>query len=715
MRMRYMLAALLGLAVVFPAMARLAEYRNPEMVAAVEAGEIDEANVLWWGFDEEDSAAYLQAAINSGVARLIVPNVGQDWIVRPIFLRGDQEIVFEDGVVVTAKKGEFHHVRDSLLTAQDVENLVLRGYGATFKMHKDDYADPTKYEKGEWRMGLAIRGARNVEIYGLTIRDTGGDGIILASGNRFTASENVVIRDVTTDNCYRQGISVISARNVLIENCVFKNTGGTPPGAGIDLEPDRAHQPLANIIIRNSLFENNVLGMHMWLHKLDASSDDVSILWENNIVRGGNVGVNVRWGSQNNPKGTIIFRGCIVEDTQQVGIRLGSVPSKELEVLLEECILRNTALDADHVILNRKTAPMVFTAHADSRKDGRGRVTFKDVVFGDSYDRPLLIGIGQNVRTAGDTPDVVGRIDVSSPYDVSYRWEAAAKQIALDLQPIADPGPMYDKILARFEQAKDAAAKRAFVWPDFQFDALEHDAVVLGALETGVRLINVDEEALEGVEILLDGESIYRGARLPESGRVVFDTRMLADGRHMLTAIAPVRTDYLDEVRTAVSFVTKNFWKLKDPLDAPLQAGGWFGTIDLSRTVDASAGWGYATGDEDVFFGDNSRRVRIDNTTEYLGWETPLWEEVSLTLYAQESEIDGVIELEISADGVHWQPIAYTKAETGRSSQGWLKVVLSGDASGYPETEFFRLTLRESLEPIEIQLGEAYFVGVNRK
>ena len=68
-RMRYMLAALLGLAVVFPAMARLAEYRNPEMVAAVEAGEIDEANVLWWGFDEEDSAAYLQAAINSGVAR----------------------------------------------------------------------------------------------------------------------------------------------------------------------------------------------------------------------------------------------------------------------------------------------------------------------------------------------------------------------------------------------------------------------------------------------------------------------------------------------------------------------------------------------------------------------------------------------------------------------------------------------------------------------
>ena len=213
-----------------------------------------------------------------------MPNVGQDWIVRPIFLRGDQEIVFEDGVVVTAKKGEFHHVRDSLLTAQDVENLVIRGYGATFKMHKDDYADPTKYEKGEWRMGLAIRGARNVEIYGLTIRDTGGDGIILASGNRFTASENVVIRDVTTDNCYRQGISVISGATCSSRTVCSKTPAVLRPEPASIWNPTAPTSPWRISSFGNSLFENNVLGMHMWLHKLDASSDDVSILWENNIV-----------------------------------------------------------------------------------------------------------------------------------------------------------------------------------------------------------------------------------------------------------------------------------------------------------------------------------------------------------------------------------------------------------------------------------------------
>ena len=133
-----------------------------------------------------------------------------------------------------------------------------------------------------------------------------------------------MIKDVVTDNCYRQGISVISARNLLIENNVFKNTGGTPPGAGIDLEPNRPDEKLVNVIIRNNIFDNNVLGMHMYLNFMNASSEDVSILWENNIVRSGNVGINLRWSEESNPKGTIIFRGCVIENSRQVGIRVGS-------------------------------------------------------------------------------------------------------------------------------------------------------------------------------------------------------------------------------------------------------------------------------------------------------------------------------------------------------------------------------------------------------
>ncbi|MGI6081943.1 MAG: right-handed parallel beta-helix repeat-containing protein [Limnochordia bacterium] len=712
---RRVLLVVLVLAVVFPmdAVASVAGYRNPEMAAAAIAGQVDEANVLWWGFAPDDSTEYLQAAINSGVSRLIVPNVGQDWIIRPVFLRSNLEIIFEDGVVVTAKKGEFHGRNDSLFTGQDVENVVIRGYGATLRMHKQDYDDPAKYEKAEWRMGIAIRGSRNVQIYGLTIKDTGGDGIYLGRGSRMIENENVVIKDIVTDNCYRQGISVISARNLLIENSVFKDTGGTPPGAGIDLEPNRPDEKLVNIIIRNNVFDNNVLGMHMYLNYLDASSDEVYILWENNIVRGGNVGINLRWLERSDPRGTIVFKGCVVEDSKQVGIRVGSVPSRNLNVRFEDCFLRNSALDVNYSISGRNTAPVALIIHEDDSEHGRGQVKFKNVVISDRFERPILIGAGPNVRTSGDVPDVVGEIDAYSPYGVWYEWEGPSKQAALDFTVIPDPTEaFYENMLARFEQAKAAASESAFVWPVFQFDDAVYVSRVRGVLDAGIRLMHVDEEDLESIEILLDDEPVYRGSSMPETGRVTIDTRALADGRHTLTAVAAIRDGYLDEVRTSVGFVTQNFWQLDDLLDAPMETG-WFGTLDLSKTVDESAGWQYATGDEDVFFGDGSRKARRANTTEYLVWETPLLGDFSLTLYGQDREMESIVELAVSADGLDWQPLTYTVAQTGRSAQGWFRLVLSGDASESADTRFFKVTLKESAAPTEIQLGEVHLAGMN--
>ena len=263
-------------------------------------------------------------------------------------------------------------------------------------------------------MGIAIRGSRNVQIYGLTIKDPAVQDLP-QSRSRMIENENVVIKDVVTDNCYRQGISVISARNLLIENNVFKNTGGTPPGAGIDLEPNRPDEKLVNVIIRNNIFDNNVLGMHMYLNFMNASSEDVSILWENNIVRGGNVGINLRWSEESNPKGTIIFRGCVIENSRQVGIRVGSVPSRGLDVRFEDCFVRDSALDVDYSISGKRTAPVAFIIHEYGKEHGRGQVTFKNVVISDRFERPILIGAGQNVRTTGDVPDVTGDIHAYSP------------------------------------------------------------------------------------------------------------------------------------------------------------------------------------------------------------------------------------------------------------------------------------------------------------
>ena len=107
---------------------------NPAAIEGVHAGSRNEASAAWWGFNAEDATEYLQSAIDSGAKKVVVPFMGTEWIVRPIRLRGNVELVFEPGVLVLAKKGEFRGKGDSLFAATDAENITLRGYGATLRM-----------------------------------------------------------------------------------------------------------------------------------------------------------------------------------------------------------------------------------------------------------------------------------------------------------------------------------------------------------------------------------------------------------------------------------------------------------------------------------------------------------------------------------------------------------------------------------------------------
>src|SRR5215831_11909739 len=209
--------------------------RNPEAVREVLSGKRTEANAAWWGFDPEDATQALQDAIRSGARRVVVPNVGKDWVVRPIQLSGKQEIVLEPGVVIAAKRGEYRGGGDTVFSATSVDDLTIRGVGATIRMNKEDYIVGGvlknmgwnrwfgQYDKAEWRSGLVIRGGHNLRVEGLTIRDTGGDGIMIAGAGGQPWATDVHLKDITFDNNYRQGISVISVDGLVVEGCLFKN------------------------------------------------------------------------------------------------------------------------------------------------------------------------------------------------------------------------------------------------------------------------------------------------------------------------------------------------------------------------------------------------------------------------------------------------------------------------------------------------------------
>lgn len=120
------------------------------------------------------------------------------------------------------------------------DNIQLHGKGAIVG---DKHTHTGS--KGEWGMGVHLAKCKNVDIYDLTIRDCWGDCIYIG-----TESTDVRINNCTLDHGRRQGISITSAGNVLIENCVISNVGGTAPEYAIDIEPNK-NDKIESVIIQN--------------------------------------------------------------------------------------------------------------------------------------------------------------------------------------------------------------------------------------------------------------------------------------------------------------------------------------------------------------------------------------------------------------------------------------------------------------------------------
>jgi polygalacturonase len=404
---------------------------NPEAVKEVKSGARTEANAAWWGFDREDSTQFLQDAIDSGAKRVVVPYMGAPWIVTPIALRGDLELAFEPGVVVLAKAGEFKGKADCLFKAVNVNDVTVRGYGATLRMRKTDYQTDA-YERAEWRMALDFMGCRRVRVEGLRLESSGGDGIYIGCTKELPYCSDVVIRDVICDDHHRQGISVIGAENLLIENCVLSNTRGTAPQAGIDLEPNKPTERLVNCVIRNCVIESNAgAGILVYLKPLSRETEPVSILFENCHVRsGGNCGVAVGAVGDDGPKGTIEFRNCMFENTKKTGAYIYDKSADSALVRFENCNWRNVWCD-DPGKPGRARVPILLHVRRTEVAKGIGGVEFVGCHVFDEVDRPVVL-LDKHNREHG-VSDVTGFITVHNPHGARLDLGDKAVNVTLEV------------------------------------------------------------------------------------------------------------------------------------------------------------------------------------------------------------------------------------------------------------------------------------------
>lgn len=402
-------------------------FRNPYAVQKVLSGKEPVANAAWWGFHSSDSTQAIQNAINSGARTVIIPYMGRDWVVQPIKLASNQNIIFEPGVVVIAKEGAFKGTFEQLFSASGLSNITLQGYGAALRMRKDDYKS-SRYTKSEHRHAVQFLGCNNISIIGLRLESSGGDGIYLGStrDKHTLPCKNVLIKDCICDDNYRGGIGVTSVNKLRIENCVLSNTDGTMPATGIGLEPNDWVDMLVDVVIHDCIAKNSGgSGFIASISNLNATSREVSILFVNCYARDcGQSGLRARVVNKGRrPKGLIEFRNCTSENTSYPGALVHwEKTDSPLKLRFSNCKFRNVGTRYNQV-------PIGLTLRRKKAASQTGQIEFINCYVYDSKNRPFLRitddGAGEGIY------DVKGNINVFNPYGAKIDLGTTDEKLSL--------------------------------------------------------------------------------------------------------------------------------------------------------------------------------------------------------------------------------------------------------------------------------------------
>lgn len=157
-------------------------------------------------------------------------------------LKSDMTLALDPGAVLKAIPNASAH--SSILLVSQAERVTITG--GTLVGERAGHLG----QGGEWGHGLTLSRARQVVVAGVTAKECWGDGFYVAS------SVDVTFCGVVADHNRRQGMSVTSVRGLVVRDSIFRNTAGTLPEDGLDLEPNRG-DTVDQVLITGCTFENN--------------------------------------------------------------------------------------------------------------------------------------------------------------------------------------------------------------------------------------------------------------------------------------------------------------------------------------------------------------------------------------------------------------------------------------------------------------------------
>ena len=287
-----------------------------------------------------DSTAAVRAALATNRSLVVIPRMAGPWILSTdgsvpgaaggycpgschalqMVRQSNITILIESGAELQAQRGDWHAPKMAnipMLLIEDCHNISILGAGAKMTMWKQDYVQDCHaskapctplYNHSEFRFGIAIFSSSHLRIMGLNVSSTGGDGLYLED------VENVHVKDCSMVDNFRQGISVISAENLTVEDTLLADTSGTWPKCGLDLEPDYSYQKFVNLTFRRVEARGNAgCGFSVAPGALAMRPQAISITFEDCIAdSNGNTGYEFQGLNSPNITGFVdIIRGSV--------------------------------------------------------------------------------------------------------------------------------------------------------------------------------------------------------------------------------------------------------------------------------------------------------------------------------------------------------------------------------------------------------------------
>jgi hypothetical protein len=383
-------------------------------------------NASNYGYTTTNATTALRNAINSPFDTIVFSKQTSDWFINPSIFNNVQNkvFIFHKGVKIKARAGQYAGEFDCLLRFNECTNLTFLGYSAEFSMNKAEYLNILISEE---RHALMLFNCVNITIKGLKIRNSGGDGIYIGgdkgafgTGARFFCKD-VLIEDVVCIDNYRQGMSVLSAENLTVKNCLFTKTSGILPQAGVDLEPYLPYQLMKNITFDHCSFtENAYAGFDVAFQFLNNTSEPVSIkvvdcYLKNNCINNLDT-FNYPFGeiilftaSQGVPvKGLITFERCFIDGSNYPGLYAANT-NQSFKSVFKDCVFK----DVSKTIKQYNNPIALEIPTYDNPTGAVGNINFQNLYV--STSNPIkFMGLYGNPNSPG-LADITGNITVVQP------------------------------------------------------------------------------------------------------------------------------------------------------------------------------------------------------------------------------------------------------------------------------------------------------------